>query len=107
MKGNEQIAVAISYIKRHFKEQPSLNEITNIVEVSPFHCQRLFTGLAGVSPKKFTQYLTLEYAKQLLKEGVTARSNKTAPQRYRFSIKSIGGLIKSSIRRCCFTVGLP
>ncbi|MBL4827391.1 MAG: methylated-DNA--[protein]-cysteine S-methyltransferase [Spongiibacteraceae bacterium] len=38
------------------------------VNLSPFHFQRLFSEWAGVSPKKFMQYLSIEYAKQLLKE---------------------------------------
>jgi len=38
------------------------------VYLSPFHFQRMFTEWAGVSPKKFTQYLSVEYAKSLLKD---------------------------------------
>lgn len=64
-----RIAVAIDYIKSHFKEQPSLDEIASVVGLSSFHFQRLFSNWAGVSPKKFIQYLSLEYAKQLLKNN--------------------------------------
>jgi len=64
-----RIAVAIDYIKSHFKEQPSLDEIAAVVDLSPFHFQRLFSNWAGVSPKKFIQYLSLEHAKQLLKDN--------------------------------------
>jgi len=63
-----RIAEAIDYIKTNFKEQPSLNEIAEKVHLSPFHFQRLFTDWAGVSPKKFIQYISVEYAKQLLKD---------------------------------------
>ena len=63
-----RIAEAIDYINQHFKEQPSLNDIAEHVHLSPFHFQRLFTDWAGVSPKKFMQYLSIEYAKQLLKD---------------------------------------
>ncbi len=63
-----RIAEAIDYIKANFKEQPSLNEIAEKIHLSPFHFQRLFTDWAGVSPKKFMQYLSVEYAKQLLKD---------------------------------------
>src|SRR6185295_2899274 len=38
--------------------------------LSPFHFQREFTRLAGVSPKSFVAHLTLERAKEFLKEGV-------------------------------------
>lgn len=36
--------------------------------MSPFHFQRLFTEWAGVSPKKFLQYISLQHAKSLLQE---------------------------------------
>lgn len=64
----QRIETSIHYIKQHFREQPSLNEIAAAAGVSPFHFQRLFTEWAGVSPKKFIQFLSLEYAKQLLSE---------------------------------------
>lgn len=63
-----RIAQAIDYINLHFKDQPSLDVIAKAIGMSPFHFQRLFTEWAGVSPKKFMQYLSIEYAKQLLKE---------------------------------------
>jgi len=63
-----QIAQAIDYIKSHFKDPPSLETIANEMGLSSFHFQRLFTEWAGVSPKKFMQYLSIEYAKQLLKK---------------------------------------
>ena len=66
-----RIAEAIDYIKANFKDQPSLSEIAATVHLSPFHFQRLFTDWAGVSPKKFMQYISVEYAKQLLKEKQT------------------------------------
>ena len=67
----QRIAVAIDYIKTHFKEQPNLDEVAQRVHLSPFHFQRLFTDWAGVSPKKFLQYLTVDYARQILKEKQT------------------------------------
>lgn len=63
-----RIEKAIAYIKEHFKEQPSLEDVAAVVNLSPFHFQRLFSQWAGVSPKKFMQYLSIGYAKQLLKE---------------------------------------
>lgn len=64
----DRIAAAIDYIRRHFKEQPGLEEIAAQVHLSPFHFQRLFHEWAGTSPKKFLQYISLDHAKQLLKE---------------------------------------
>ncbi|SEK72186.1 methylated-DNA--[protein]-cysteine S-methyltransferase [Parapedobacter koreensis] len=66
-----RIAAAIDYIKQHFKAQPTLGEIAEQVHVSPYHFQRLFFEWAGISPKKFLQYTSIEYAKRLLKEKAT------------------------------------
>jgi len=70
-KNYSRIAQAISYINANFKNQPSLDTIAKAIGMSPFHFQRLFTEWAGVSPKKFIQYLSIEYAKQLLKKDET------------------------------------
>jgi AraC family transcriptional regulator of adaptative response/methylated-DNA-[protein]-cysteine methyltransferase len=64
----QRIAGAIDYIKLNFKEQPNLDEVAEEVNLSPFHFQRLFTDWAGISPKKFLQYLSLDYAKGILKD---------------------------------------
>lgn len=62
-----RIAEAINYIQANFKSQPNLEEVAVKIHLSPFHFQRLFTNWAGVSPKKFLQYTTVEYAKSILK----------------------------------------
>ncbi|MFN0256275.1 bifunctional helix-turn-helix domain-containing protein/methylated-DNA--[protein]-cysteine S-methyltransferase [Pedobacter ureilyticus] len=62
----ERVAKAIDYIKTHFKSQPNLDEVAENVNLSPFHFQRLFTEWAGTSPKKFLQYVSVNYAKSLL-----------------------------------------
>lgn len=62
----DRIAAAIEYIKSNFKTQPDLETVAAQIHLSPHHFQRLFTDWAGVSPKKFLQYLTLKHAKKLL-----------------------------------------
>lgn len=64
----QRIAEAINYIKLNFKDQPNLDEVAEKVHLSPFHFQRIFTDWAGISPKKFLQYLSLDYAKGILKD---------------------------------------
>ncbi|PQJ10077.1 cysteine methyltransferase [Flavipsychrobacter stenotrophus] len=61
-----RIEAAIGYIKENFREQPDLDAIAEKVHLSPFHFQRIFTEWAGVSPKKFLQFISLNYAKKLL-----------------------------------------
>jgi AraC family transcriptional regulator of adaptative response/methylated-DNA-[protein]-cysteine methyltransferase len=43
-----------------------LGEIASAVGLSEFHFQRLFTRWAGISPKRFLQFVTRENAKELL-----------------------------------------
>jgi len=66
-----RIENAIHYIGEHQTDQPSLEEIAAHVHMSPYHFQRLFTRWAGISPKKFLQYLTLKYAKSQLREDLS------------------------------------
>jgi AraC family transcriptional regulator of adaptative response/methylated-DNA-[protein]-cysteine methyltransferase len=67
----ERIEKAILFIKEHFKQQPDLDEVAKQVYLSPFHFQRLFKQWAGVSPKKFLQYISIEHAKHLLQNNAT------------------------------------
>ncbi len=61
-----RIAEAIEYIQQNFTEQPTLEAIAKKVHLSPFHFQRIFTNWAGVSPKKFLQFISVQHAKQIL-----------------------------------------
>lgn len=62
-----KIEQAIHYLTEHAQEQPDLDTVAAQVGLSPFYFQRLFKRLAGVSPKRFLQYTTLEQAKSLLR----------------------------------------
>lgn len=71
MNHYETVAKALRYIRGHVKEQPTLEEIAADACMSPFHFQRVFTEWAGVSPKKFLQYLTLHHAKAVLAQSAS------------------------------------
>ena len=64
----DRVEEAIEYINSNFQSQPSLDEVAEKIHLSPYHFQRLFTDWAGVSPKKFLQYISIEHAKNILKE---------------------------------------
>lgn len=64
-----RIEDAISYITKHFREQPSLEEIARAVHMSPFHFQKLFVDWVGISPKNFIQYLTVDFLREKVKES--------------------------------------
>ena len=63
----KRIAEAITFFKENFKAQPNLEEAAEHVHLSPFHFQRMFQQWAGVTPKQFLQYLSVEHAKEILK----------------------------------------
>lgn len=65
----QRIEQAIRYLEGNFKQQPDLDEVAEKVHLSPFHFQRLFTEWAGISPKRFLQYLTVDFLKEKLKES--------------------------------------
>lgn len=68
MQDFQRIEQAIRFIRENFKEQPDLDKVAQEVHLSPYHFQRLFKEWAGVSPKKFLQFTSIEYAKRLLQE---------------------------------------
>jgi AraC family transcriptional regulator of adaptative response/methylated-DNA-[protein]-cysteine methyltransferase len=73
----QRIEQAIQYLQENFRLQPELDEVAEKVSLSPFHFQRIFTEWAGVSPKRFLQYLTTAYLKDKL---VKARNIEEAAE---------------------------
>ncbi len=67
----ERVEAAISYIRNNVEQQPDLKAVAAHVGLSPYHFQRLFQRWAGVSPKRFLEYLTLEKAKSMLRQSST------------------------------------
>jgi AraC family transcriptional regulator of adaptative response/methylated-DNA-[protein]-cysteine methyltransferase len=61
-----RIEQAILYLENHYKDQPELGEVAANIGLSEYHFQRVFARWAGVSPKRFLQFLTKEGAKELL-----------------------------------------
>ncbi len=65
------VEAAIRFIESHARRQPGLAEIADHVGASESHLQRIFTRWAGISPKRFLQYLTHEHCRRLLRESRT------------------------------------
>jgi len=66
-----RIEQAIRFLDANARRQPSLGDVAAHVGLSEAHFQRLFTRWAGVSPKRFVQFQTVEHAKRLLRESRT------------------------------------
>ncbi len=67
----QRIEAAMRFVAANYKSQPALAEIADSVHLSEAHFQRLFNRWAGVSPKQFLQYLTLDHARQCLQQNMT------------------------------------
>ena len=65
----QRIEASVSFLEANFLDQPSLAEIAAHVHLTEYHFQRLFSRWVGISPKRFLQYMTKEYAKKLLAES--------------------------------------
>ena len=65
----ERVERALWFLNGRFQEQPSLEDVAREAGLSPYHFQRLFRRWAGISPKRFLQYLTAVYARELLEES--------------------------------------
>jgi AraC family transcriptional regulator of adaptative response/methylated-DNA-[protein]-cysteine methyltransferase len=81
------IEQAIRYIEANVQHQPELEEIASAVGLSEYHFQRLFTAWAGISPKRFLQFLTKEHAKELL-----AKSENLLDATHQIGLSSLGRL---------------
>ncbi len=82
-----RIEQAIRYIEANAARQPELGEIAASLNLSEYHFQRLFTRWAGISPKRFLQFLTRENAKELL-----TRSSNLLEATYEAGLSSPGRL---------------
>lgn len=82
----DTVAEAIRFVRREARRQPSLDEVAAHVGLSPAHLQRTFSAWAGISPKRFLQFLTKEHARRLLRDsrdvlGASLESGLSGPGR--------------------------
>jgi len=64
-----RIEAALAYLAQHAGAQPALADVASHVGLSEHHLQRVFTRWAGISPKRFLQFQTVESAKTLLRDS--------------------------------------
>jgi AraC family transcriptional regulator of adaptative response/methylated-DNA-[protein]-cysteine methyltransferase len=82
-----RIEQAILYLENHYQDQPSLEVVAAKIGLSEYHFQRLFTRWAGVSPKRFLQFVTKENAK-----GLLDRSENLLETTHQTGLSSLGRL---------------
>jgi AraC family transcriptional regulator of adaptative response/methylated-DNA-[protein]-cysteine methyltransferase len=67
--GYAPVAHAIDYLVANFDRAPSLEDTAAEIGMSPAHFQRVFKAGAGVSPKRFLQFLAAGEAKRAMGRG--------------------------------------
>ena len=70
----DRIESAIRYLDRHRMRQPDLAELAAHIGLSPGHLHRLFSRWAGVTPKRFLEFLTVRHARKLLDDSESVLS---------------------------------
>lgn len=79
----ERIKSSMEYIVENFKLQPKIQDIASHVHLSEFHFQRIFKEWAGVTPKKFLQFITLNALKDEINQ-----SNSIAELSYKIGLSA-------------------
>ena len=67
----EMVRRSLAFLTENWREQPSLEQLADRSGVSPHHLQRLFTRWAGLSPKAFLQAITIDHARELLRDSAS------------------------------------
>jgi AraC family transcriptional regulator, regulatory protein of adaptative response / methylated-DNA-[protein]-cysteine methyltransferase len=62
---------AIEFITTRWRDQPSIEAIADHVGLSPSHFQHVFKRWAGLTPKAFLQAITIERARELLRDSAS------------------------------------
>lgn len=83
----KRIEQAILFLEKNKNLQPELKDIAGEIGISEYHFQRLFTRWAGISPKRFLQYLTKQSAKEWLE-----KSENLLETAYQVGLSSLGRL---------------
>jgi methylphosphotriester-DNA--protein-cysteine methyltransferase len=62
---------ARAYLEAHLGRNVTLKELGRAAHMSPFHLQRTFRGIHGVSPREYVRARRAELLKHRLREGDT------------------------------------
>jgi AraC family transcriptional regulator, regulatory protein of adaptative response / methylated-DNA-[protein]-cysteine methyltransferase len=69
--GMLQVKRAREYLERHAGETVTLKQLGAVAQMSPFHLQRKFKRVVGLSPKAYASALRMERMKSGLRQGDT------------------------------------
>ena len=67
----EMVRRACLYIENHFNESPTLDDLSSHTGVSPYHLQRVFKRIVGITPRQYAEAMRLDQFKTGVKKGAT------------------------------------
>ncbi|WP_341875931.1 AraC family transcriptional regulator [Defluviitalea saccharophila] len=67
-KDNKYIKQAIQFMQEYYSANISINDICNLIYLSPCHFKRVFKDCTGQTPYQYLMKIRLEKAKEILKE---------------------------------------
>src|ERR1700733_3885091 len=71
LRDYDSVRRAIAFISERWREQPTIEAMADAAGVTPDELHHLFRRWAGLTPKAFMQALTLDHAKNLLRDSAS------------------------------------
>ena len=71
LRDYDSVRRAIAFISEHWRTQPTIEAMADAAAVTPDELHHLFRCWAGLTPKAFMQALTLDHAKNLLRDSAS------------------------------------
>ena len=68
-RDNPYIREAINLMQQYYATNITINDISNLIYLSPFHFKRVFKEYTGQTPHRYLMNIRLEKAKELLKNS--------------------------------------
>ena len=71
LRDYDSVRRAIAFISENWRSQPEIEAVADAASVTPDELHHLFRRWAGLTPKAFMQALTLDHAKNLLRDSAS------------------------------------
>ena len=71
LRDYDSVRRAIAFISEHWRAQPTIEAMADAAHLTPDELHHLFRRWAGLTPKGFMQALTLDHAKNLLRDSAS------------------------------------
>jgi AraC family transcriptional regulator of adaptative response/methylated-DNA-[protein]-cysteine methyltransferase len=71
LRDYDSVRRAIAFISEQWRAQPTIEAVADAASVTPDELHHLFRRWAGLTPKAFMQALTLDHAKNLLRDSAS------------------------------------